>query len=156
MKRNDDIIVACGVGRRRVLDIICNAMDSGAFAYWIDRRTLQERWPLGTRWPDDSALDDVAWLTDEDRTFFRDARRCYFAPLVEGGALTFCRDDDDSATVGLEPRVCVLDLGSIASGLAVMQRDYPRHFADLVSGDDDATTADVFVQCCVLGEVVYG
>lgn len=32
----------------------------------------------------------------------------------------------------------------------------PRHFGDFMSENDDATTADVFLQLCVFGETIYG
>jgi hypothetical protein len=49
-----------------------------------------------------------------------------------------------------------LDLSSIKRGLEVMSMKYPRHFADMVAETGDATTGDVFIQCCLLGEIVYG
>jgi hypothetical protein len=44
----------------------------------------------------------------------------------------------------------------IERALNRMASEHPRHFADFREGQDDATTADVFFQLCVLGEVVYG
>jgi len=44
----------------------------------------------------------------------------------------------------------------IYDGLQRMAKQYPRHFADMISENGDATTADVFIQCCVLGEITYG
>jgi len=41
-------------------------------------------------------------------------------------------------------------------GLTRMAGKYPTHFADFLAENDDATTADVFVQCCIFGEVRYG
>jgi hypothetical protein len=32
----------------------------------------------------------------------------------------------------------------------------PRHFADFLSGNDDAETADAFLQLCVFGKTIYG
>ncbi|AOG03458.1 hypothetical protein [Bosea sp. RAC05] len=32
----------------------------------------------------------------------------------------------------------------------------PRHFADLKAGNGDATTYDVFMQCLVLDDIVFG
>lgn len=49
-----------------------------------------------------------------------------------------------------------LDLGRIKKGLAVMAKKQPSQFGDLMSDDYDQTTADVFLQCALLGEVVYG
>jgi hypothetical protein len=44
----------------------------------------------------------------------------------------------------------------LLTGLQVFAQKYPRHFADMRNDDGDATTGDVFLQCCLLGEVVYG
>jgi hypothetical protein len=32
----------------------------------------------------------------------------------------------------------------------------PRHFADWLAENDDAETADVFLQLCVFGKTIYG
>lgn len=44
----------------------------------------------------------------------------------------------------------------LAQGLSVMAKIAPRHFADFLAGNEDATTGDVFLQCVTLGEVKYG
>ena len=45
----------------------------------------------------------------------------------------------------------------IQEGLNVMAGlKLPDHAANLVSGDWDAETADVFIQCCLFGEVKFG
>ena len=49
-----------------------------------------------------------------------------------------------------------LDLPAIRRGLNIMAEKYPCHMNDLVSENYDHDTADVLLQCCVLGEVVYG
>lgn len=68
-------------------------------------------------------------------------------PLNEGGWLGLTR--------GAESEVLRLDLPSIANGLNVMASKYPRHFADFLNENIDAITGDVFLQCCLLGEVAY-
>lgn len=45
---------------------------------------------------------------------------------------------------------------SAGLGLSLMSRDYPNHFADFMAENEDAETADVFVQCCIFGNIVYG
>jgi hypothetical protein len=37
-----------------------------------------------------------------------------------------------------------------------MAKDYDWHFMNIITEDDDAITADVWLQCVLLGEVVYG
>ena len=70
-------------------------------------------------------------------------------PLNEGGSL---------GVVSTEPasEVFCLDLKSIGLGLDALSIKYPRHFADLVNENTDAITADVLLQCCLFGELVYG
>jgi hypothetical protein len=45
---------------------------------------------------------------------------------------------------------------SVQKGLDLMAEKYPEHFNDMVTENGDAITADVFIQCCALGELVYG
>ena len=49
-----------------------------------------------------------------------------------------------------------LNQGAIVAGLRVFATDCGKHFGDWRSGRDDADTADVFLQCCLFGELVYG
>ena len=49
-----------------------------------------------------------------------------------------------------------LDRAGIEKGLLIMKSVYPRHFGDAIAENDDATTGDVFLQCCLFGEVVFG
>ena len=69
-------------------------------------------------------------------------------PLNEGGSI---------GIVSTEPSSDVfrLDLKSIRRGLEDLATKYPRHFADLVNEDTDAITADVLLQCCLFGELIY-
>jgi hypothetical protein len=69
-------------------------------------------------------------------------------PLNEGGSVDI---------VSTEPASDVfrLDLKSIARGLEDLSTKYPRHFADLINENTDAITADVLLQCCLFGELIY-
>jgi hypothetical protein len=69
-------------------------------------------------------------------------------PLNEGGSI---------GIVSTEPSSDVfrLDLKSIRRGLEDLATKYPRHFADLVNENTDAITADVLLQCCLFGELIY-
>ena len=69
-------------------------------------------------------------------------------PLNEGGSI---------GIVSSEPASDVfrLDLKSIGRGLDDLATKYPRHFADLVNENTDAITANVLLQCCLFGELIY-
>jgi hypothetical protein len=46
---------------------------------------------------------------------------------------------------------------NLKRGLKVMATSHPKHFDDaFVSEGCDAETADVFLQCCLFEEIVYG
>jgi hypothetical protein len=70
-------------------------------------------------------------------------------PLNDGGSLALARE-------GLRSDGRRLDLKSIGDGLNVMATRYPRHFADFLGEAADALTADVFLQCCLFGELISG
>lgn len=60
----------------------------------------------------------------------------------------FAVDDDDETYV--------LDLEAIQKGLQILADQYPTHFGDITSDSADADTSDAFLQCVLLGDIVYG
>lgn len=91
-------------------------------------------WYTNLKADDADKLDDVEYWHIE-------------LPMMEGRYVTFKDIDDD------EHR---LDIDAIQRGLGVMAAKYPRHMNDALNENDDGDTADVFLQCAVFGEVVYG
>ena len=75
----------------------------------------------------------------------------YKVPLTENGTIIFLdkyeEDSDDKF---------YLDRVAIQRGLTIMSKDYPHQFGLFINEADDAITGDVFLQCALLGEVVYG
>lgn len=53
-------------------------------------------------------------------------------------------------------RRIVCRTADLKKGLEIMAEKYPRHFADFLSEQGDATTDDVYFQCVVFGEAIYG
>lgn len=94
----------------------------------------------------------VAELTEPPAFRFRSiehlTHRLVDYPLNEGGSL---------GIVSTEPASDVfrLDVTSIRRGLDDLATKYPRHFADLVNENTDAITANVLLQCCLFGELIY-
>jgi len=50
----------------------------------------------------------------------------------------------------------VLSRETMVKGLDTMAEKYSGHFQNFIDEDGDSDTADVFLQCCIFGEVVYG
>jgi len=72
-------------------------------------------------------------------------------PLTGGAIKLTIQDDEDAQT---DPYI--IDGDAISRGLNIMAKKYPRHFANFIQEQEDAETGDVFVQCCIFGEIVYG
>lgn len=71
---------------------------------------------------------------------------------VMGGAEIPVRDYEDPKNTLLG----TFSLASMRRGEPLMRTNQPKHWADLVGENDDACTADVWFQFCVLGEFIYG
>lgn len=50
----------------------------------------------------------------------------------------------------------IFSLESIRKGEGLMISNHIEHFCDVLSGNDDAITGDVWFQLCVMGEIIYG
>ena len=64
--------------------------------------------------------------------------------------------DDPDQPEGNYAGVKIIKPEDVQKGLQLMAEKYPRHFTDMIQEQDDATTADVFFQCVVLQDVIYG
>jgi hypothetical protein len=49
-----------------------------------------------------------------------------------------------------------LSIASIERGEETMLKDYVQDFADILSGNDDAGTGDIWFQLAVMNDIVYG
>lgn len=132
-----DVVVSIKIARRRVAELLVSAVEGG-IGYWCPRQSFKYTKPA--EW--------VPVLDDAERW------PCYDYPLLPGGAVEFYVSARDFGGKG--KKICRLDLETIAAGLKLMAEKTPGHFADFLHERDDARTADVFVQLCVFGEVVYG
>jgi hypothetical protein len=71
-------------------------------------------------------------------------------PSTKGCALFVGTKEDD-----FKFPIC-LNRRSMRAGAQIMAEKYPRHWANLIEENDDAETGDVFLQCCLFGELIYG
>ena len=114
-----------------VADLLCSALEGGS-NYWYE--IVDYREPARIEFQ--MAEDRVFWHIDY--------------PLNPGGSVLI-RDME-----GDEEVVYVLNLQSIRRGLEVMSDKYRCHWSDFTGSEYDAITGDVFLQCCLFGDIIYG
>lgn len=89
---------------------------------------------------------NYANLSKEDFTYIHEV------PLEAGCSLTIEDKNEEEGT----SEKWVLNREKLEKGLVVMHDKYPKHYGDFIAENDDATTADVYLQCCLFGEIVFG
>lgn len=125
------------VSAETVSNILCNAFEGGSnYWYMIEKFIEPKVWTIGEK---------------------PEGNKHHYAqdyPLNEGGALIISDARAD------EPQIKKpfkrLDLAAIEAGMEIMARDFPTHFMNMITENDDAETGDVLLQCCIFGEIVYG
>jgi len=138
-----NVTVKVSVSDEQISGLLCTAFEGGA-NYWYTQ--------LDYELPDGISIEDFR----EGGKFQPEGdywHWCQLIPLVEGCALTL-RDKLDEDDGDDSPyRITRED---IEKGVKVFATKYPRHFSDFINQNDDAITGDVFLQCVVFGEAIYG
>lgn len=119
------------ISLERISDLLCSAFEGGS-NHWMKIGDCHEpgTWVF-------SSHDKPDHHFDQDY------------PLNPGGYITIVEREDLTA-------YHKLDLAKIQKGLTIMSKAYNWHFRDFIQENDDAITGNVFLQCCLFGEVVYG
>ena len=84
------------------------------------------------------------WPEAKDKSEFYSER--VWETVKAGCALEFGNDDKKGT----------LSLDSIAKGLNLIMKKYPRCYAEIKEGNYDAISADMFFQMSVFGKLIYG
>lgn len=138
-EKNIEVVGTISIPISRIADLLVGAIEGG-IGYWcqIEGYELAEG------------------LTFED---FKKGGKCTFGkeyyhpyeliPLQEGCSLIL-KDIEE------EDRTYKLNWQGLCKGMQAVSEQYPWHFENIIKESDDAETADVLVQCAVLGEVTFG
>lgn len=129
-ERETTIVISVPVTLDRVRDMLIGAFEGGSH-YWCSIEECVA-----------PVVGDVPWPGERESFPHADY------PLREGGAVGIV-DNEDGGTYRIDREAC-------ERGLRIMAEKYWDHFSDLVHETDDANTADVFLQCAALGDVIYG
>lgn len=127
----DNFKVTIEVTPQEVCDLLTTAFE-GATSYWC-------------------------WEIEYRGTFREKAGQWYADPAILNAELKIAITyDDPEKPEGTGVIKKIITISDIQKGLQVMASEFPSHFSDFQTESGDGTTADVFWQCVVLGDVVYG
>lgn len=130
------VTTTVAVSNDRVLNLLVSAFE-GASNYWIKEISVNP--PDGTKYED--FKEGGKYAPDDYYAAYQ------VIPFV-GGSLTIIENSDNTNYL--------LDRTAIEDGLQRMATKYPRHWQNFITEDDDAETADVFLQLATMGEIVFG
>jgi hypothetical protein len=76
-------------------------------------------------------------------------------PFIEGcGVMISDIEAEEDEEGAFEP--VLLNREAMQKGLQIMADKYNWHFQNFMTENDDAETGDVFLQCSLFGEIVFG
>lgn len=130
-----------GISERAVRDLLCSAFEGGS-SYWACNASYNLR--------DGLTVEDFKEGGSEAIKVGDYYPAIQLAPFVEGCSVTL--EDCEDGTVFSEE----LSRATMARGLDTMAEKYSGHFQNFIDENADGDTSDVFLQCCIFGEVVYG
>lgn len=128
------ITIKTEVTLERISDLLASAFEGGSYGsgYWCKI---------------------VKYITPPKLNFRTDPKTVYKYldyPLNRDGAVLI-KSTEDPQKQGLW-----INLDTIKRGLELMAEKQPKHWADFMKEEDDGSTADVFLQLCLFGDVIYG
>lgn len=124
---------------KRVQDLLCSALEGGS-NYWYN---IDNSDGSVTTSPEDVGVE--YW---------------HEVPFTEKGVIVFTANGDDENEEINGATSWKLDRAAIERGLTVFaslkEGEGGHHYGDFIKENDDAITGDVFLQCCLFGEIIYG
>lgn len=120
----------------RITACVTGAIEGGS-TYW-----------LNTFIPLPASSDIVADIREKGDGIWYDTEE--FWTRGGGAHLEFDKPTDD------DPGTRDIGRADLERGLNVMAKIASEHLSDLIRENDDATTHDVFLQCVLFGEIVFG
>lgn len=128
-----------------VYDLLISALEGGSNYWYMIQDVVWPKPPY--------RFADKLWASERVKN--PDYINQCEVPFNEGGALMI--DDERANDPELKAPV-KLDMARIEEGLKLFANsvEYSHHWRDFISDNTDAITADVFLQFCIFGKVVYG
>ena len=124
--------------RQRMYDLLVTAFEGGV-NYWVNRAYVVKK-PTHIKFDPDGDLGEFMGGTYE--------------ALMNDGAVKVQYENTEED--GGKQMSKVITYRDLSKGLEIMKEKYPRNYKDFMDENEDAGTADVWFQCALLGETIFG
>jgi hypothetical protein len=130
-------------GKEDIINLFVDALEGGS-NYWYEIRHLPE---------------DVRYKAKEMGQPVSEAIGEY---ILNGGYIQFYDaeedydDDDYQEKYSDKGLLGTVDMDSILEAITIIKKDYPEVWENILDEQYDANDADIFLQLCVMGNVVFG
>lgn len=124
--------VAFNVPQQRVWDLLCCGMEGGSYSSF--------------RYVDHKVKAGI------------EVEYGHIDPPFHGGHIrvTDKYQESEAIEAGEKVEFYKIDREALKRGLAVMGEKYPHLMSSFINDNEDVITGDAFIQCALLGEIVYG
>ncbi len=129
-----------------LINLFVNALEGGS-NYWYYIKHIPREVEYAINHMGESSSEAIGkYLLGGGKIYFYDVEEV--GDGDDSDALSV--EDDDKGYLGY------VDMDKILDGITLLKRDYVDSYENILDGQDDANDADIFLQLCVMGDVVYG
>lgn len=123
------------LSKEDIINLFVGALEGGS-NYWYEIKHI----PRDVKY----AIEHGASTSESVINYILSGGKIYFYDIENES------EDEDDAYLGY------VDMGKLLDGISILKRDYPNVYENIIMETYDAGDADVFLQLCVMGDVVYG
>lgn len=118
-----------GITKENIIDLFVTALEGGS-NHWYELKTLPNKVVgLGKNVSSAEAIGEH---------------------ILNGGYIQFYDIENDNELLG------TVEMDNLLDGIQLLKTKYPEVYENIIMDEYDAGDADIFLQLCVMGEVVFG
>ena len=130
-------------GKEDIINLFVDALEGGS-NYWYEIRHLPKEVRYKAKEMGESVSEAIGeYILNGGYVQFYDAEEEY-------------DDDDYQEKYSDKGLLGTVDMNSILEAITIIKKDYPHVWENILDEQYDANDADVFLQLCVMGEVMFG
>ena len=118
-------------GKDDIVNLFVDALEGGS-NYWYDIKNVPKEVEYNVKYNTESLSEAIGRY------------------ILDGGSIQFFDIENDEDELG------IVDMDSILDAIQLMKRDYLDSWNNILNEAYDSDDADIFLQLCVMGDVVFG